>query len=223
MKTDNHNLERLLAEVEHAGRNARRRDELAAMIDQMAGNSGQWSVTSGQKKHGFWWWGARVAAAACILFFISTAVRIWFIPTEPSSQMMAEAEVVSDQWSVTSVDSTVAIPAKPVAPRRTLHKVITHPVADSDTPSKDGTPDAVEETIVTEEYFAEEVVEREETVEEKTESSVEDIVVPVVSVAYAEPKEQPKVQPHRRNILSGLFRQPEADEMTGTVLAFRIL
>ena len=223
MKTDNHNLESLLAEVEHAGRDARRRDELAAMIDQMAGNSGQWSVTSGQKKHGFWWWGAHVAAAACILFFISTAVRIWFIPTEPTAPMVAEAEVVSDKWSVASVDSTVATPAKPIAPRCTHHKAITQPVADSDTPSKEGTPDAVEETIVTEEYFAEEVVDREETVEDEKESSVEDIVVPVVSVAYAEPQEQPKAQPHRRNILSGLFRQPEPDDMTGTVLAFRIL
>ena len=91
MKTDKNNLEDFLADVEHAGRDARRQQELGAMIDLMAEESGKRKVESG--RHGFWWWGARVAAAACVLFFITTAVRIWFIPTEPAGTMVAEAEV----------------------------------------------------------------------------------------------------------------------------------
>ena len=227
MKTDKHNMDlgQLLADMEHAGRDARRRDELATMIDQMAGNSGQWSVASGQKKHGFWWWGARVAAAACILFFISTAVRIWFIPTEPTTPLVAEAEVVSDQWPAASVDSTIAAPAKPVAPRHTLQKVITQPVADGGSPIQEETVAIAEEEAlpVVEDLVAEEVTAPEKPVEEAVENPVDDIATPVVSVAYSEPQAQPQEPARRRNILSSLFRQPEPDEMTGTVLAFRIL
>ena len=41
MKTDRYNLEDLLADVEHAGRDERRRQDLGAMIDRMAGESGK--------------------------------------------------------------------------------------------------------------------------------------------------------------------------------------
>lgn len=227
MKTDSHNmdLERLLAEVEHAGRDARRQEALGEMIDRMAGEGGQQSAASGRKQHGFWWWSARVAAAACILFFISTAVRIWFIPTEPAAPIVAEAEVASEQWPVTSMDSTVATPAKPAVPRHAHHKSTTHPTANSDTHLQEGTADAAEEEVlpVVEELLAEEVESKEVPVQEVEKFAVEEIAAPVVSVAYAEPQPQPQEPARRRNILSGLFRQPEADEMTGTVLAFRIL
>ncbi len=217
MKTDRYKLEDLLAEVEHAGRDARRQQEMGDMIDQMA------VVES--RRHGFWWWSARVAAAACILFFISTAVRIWFIPTEPAAPMVAEAEVVSEQWPVTSMDSTVATPAKPAVPRHAHHKTTTHPAANGDTPLHEGTADAAAEEVlpVVEEMLAEEVESKEEPVQEMEEFAVEEIATPVVSVAYAEPQPQPQEPSRRRNILSSLFRQPEPDEMTGTVLAFRIL
>jgi len=79
-------LEQMLATLEHAGRDERRQQELGTMIDRMAG------VESKENKRGFWWWGVRVAAAACVLFFISTAVRIWFIPTDEAVQV-AQAEV----------------------------------------------------------------------------------------------------------------------------------
>lgn len=217
MKTDRYNVEDLLAEVEHAGRDARRQQELGNMIDQMA------VVES--RRHGFWWWSARVVAAACFLFFVSTAVRIWFIPTEPTAPMVAEAGVASEQWPVASMDSTVATPAKPAVPRRTHHKTITHPAAIGGTPLQEGTADAAEEEVlpVVEELLAEEVESKEEPVQEVEKFAVEEITAPVVSVAYAEPQPRPQEPARRRNILSGLFRQPEADEMTGTVLAFRIL
>ena len=217
MKTDRYKLEDLLAEVEHAGRDARRQQELGNMIDQMA------VVKS--RRHGFWWWSVRVSAAACVLFFIGTAVRVWFIPTEPAAPMVAEAEVASEQWPVTSMDSTVATPAKHAVPRRTHHKAITHPAAIGGTPLQEGTADAAAEEVlpVVEELLAEEVESKEEPVQEVEKFAVEEIAAPVVSVAYAEPQPQPQEPSRRRNILSSLFRQPEADEMTGTVLAFRIL
>ena len=212
MKTDKQHLdlEQLLADVEHAGRDVRRRDELAAMIDQMA--------AAENSKHGFWWWGGRVAAAACILFFVSTAVRIWFIPTEPAAPMVAETSAVTIP---AVIDSTVAVPVKPAAQRRVTQR---HPVAPvADVAVEEALP-AEESLPVVEELMAEEVEAPEEPVQEvEEEYPVEKIAAPVVSVAFAEPQKQPQEPARRRNILSSLFRQAEPDEMTGTVLAFRIL
>ena len=213
MKTDKQrlDLEQLLGDVEHAGRDVRRRDELAAMIDQMA--------AAENSKHGFWWWGARVAAAACILFFVSTAVRIWFIPTEPAAPMVAEAPAVTIP---AVIDSTVAVPVKPAAQRRVAQRHPFAPVAD--VAVEEALPAEEESLPVVEELMAEEVEAPKEPVQEvEEEYPVEEIAAPVVSVAFAEPQEQPQEPARRRNILSSLFRQAEPDDMTGTVLAFRIL
>lgn len=225
MKSNKNNmdLEQLLSDVERAGRDARRRDELAAMIDNMAGEAG-----SRKNAHGFWWWSARVAAAACVLFFISTAIRIWFIPTNTEqSPLVADAGVESGEWmeeSTESVDSTAALPVKPAAPRRVAaRRHVAH--VDELAVEEPQPVIVVEEPLpAVEELLAEEVEnQEEEPVEEPEESTVDDIAAPVVSVAYNEPQEQPQEQPRRRSLLGGLFRQPEPDEMTGTVLAFRIL
>lgn len=212
MKSNKNNmdLEQLLSDLEHAGRDARRREQLAAMIDKMA--------TTENRKHGFWWWSARVAAAACVLFFISTAIRIWFIPTESHEPLVAENIMENEEIKVESEDS-IAAPVRPVAPRRVIvHRNVAPTVEEETEPIEEVTLPAVEELL------AEEVeIQEEEPVEEPEESAVDDIAAPVVSVAYNEPQEQPREQTRRRSLLGGLFRQPEPDEMTGTVLAFRIL
>ncbi|MBQ7062667.1 MAG: hypothetical protein IJM88_05200 [Bacteroidales bacterium] len=86
MKTDNKNLnlEQLLAEVEHAGRDTRRQEQLSAMIDSLA------EAEAGTKRHTIGWWTLRVAAAACVFFFISTAIRVWFIPTNSEPTLVAK-------------------------------------------------------------------------------------------------------------------------------------
>ena len=224
MKSNKNNmdLEQLLSDVERAGRDARRREQLATMIDNMAGEAG-----SKKNAHSFWWWSARVAAAACVLFFISTAVRVWFIPTEPEGVKVAEATPPGPpQWGTESlalIDSTIAAPVKPAAP----HRVVPHPNAVPTTePTVEETPEPIEEVTlpVIEDLIAEEVdIQEAEPEEEPGESAVESIAAPVVSIAYNEPQEQSQEQPRRRSIFSGLFRQPEPDDMTGTVLAIRIL
>lgn len=210
-------IEQLLSDVEHAGRDARRREQLAAMIDEMA--------TTENRKHGFWWWSARVAAAACVLFFVTTAVRIWFIPTNTEqSPLVADAGVESGEWRMESEDSTVALPLNPDTPRRVAPR--SHTAQVNVVVVEEPQPMEVEEEplSVIEELLVEEVeIQEEEPVEEPEESTVDDIAAPVISVAYNEPQEQPQEQPRRRSLLGGLFRQPEPDEMTGTVLAFRIL
>ena len=218
MKSNKNNmdLEQLLSDVERAGRDARRRDELAAMIDNMAGEAG-----SRKNAHGLWWWSARVAAAACVLFFISTAVRVWFIPTEPEGVKVAEATPPCPPQggteSLALIDSTIAAPVKPAAPRR----VIVHrSIAPTVEPTVEEETEPIEEVTLP---VIEDLIQEAEPEKEPGESAVESIATPVVSIAYNEPQEQSQEQPRRRSIFSGLFRQPEPDDMTGTVLAFRIL
>lgn len=206
MKTDRYNLEGLLADVEHAGRDVFRQQELGAMIDRMAGES---------EKHGFWWWSVRVAAAACVLFFIGTAVRVWFMPTGESTTVVAETEVPK---VVLTAEPETAVEAKPVVYRGRVKTVAQQPVVEEQV-----APVAVEE------YLAEEIVEEEIPVEEQEEAPVDNqiemIAQPEVSIAQtveSTPEETaPAVKPRerKRNFLSSLIRPAEPSLMEGTTLA----
>ena len=223
-------LEQLLADVEHAGRDERRRQELGAMIDRMAGESGKWKVESG--KHSAWWWVSRVAAAACVLFFIGTAVRVWFIPTESGSPMVAEAVV--PEMAPVAFDSTPAVTTvgavsdrsganvpKAPAPRRAAVRLQTMATeADS------------EESSLAEEYLAEEIeqIEPAEVAYDTVPAVIiEDDFAPDIEVAAAmEEPTQPvepvtvaskPAKPARRSIFSTLFRPAEPSLMEGTTLA----
>ena len=203
-------LEGLLAEVEHAGRDARRRDELAAMVDSMAGAN----------RHGFWWWTMRVAAAACVLFFIGTAVRIWFIPTESTvdDNLVAQAEV--PEVTPVVADSTPAAPA------------VQHPVC-VQRPRVTAEPTVVEE-YVAEEVLVEQKIEVEPVVEEQESVIIiEEVVAPEPApIAQAETTPQPaepaaapieESKPKRESIFKNLFRRHEPSKMDGTMLALNIL
>ncbi len=210
MKTDRYNLEDLLADVEHSGRDERRQQELGAMIDHLAGESG---------KHGAWWWVSRVAAAACILFFISTAVRVWFIPTGENTTVVAEAEVpvaVPAAVDPTTVVTTIAAPVRQRPHAR---------------------PQVIAETpVVVEEYVAEEVI-TPEPVEADSDTVPAYIILddfapdaePVVQAVETEPVAEPvavaaePAKPARRRSIFSLFRPAEPSLMEGTVLAFNIL
>ena len=202
-------LEGLLAEVEHAGRDARRRDELAAMVDSIAGAN----------RHGFWWWTLRVAAAACVLFFISTAVRSWFIPTDSAvdDNIVAQAEVPE----VTPVVADT-MPIAPTVPQ----------------PVRMQRPVVPTEVVEVEEYVAEEVPiepEAEEPVveEQDTVIIIEEVVAPEPApIAQAETTPQPaepaavpaeESKPKRESIFKNLFRRHEPSKMDGTMLALNIL
>jgi hypothetical protein len=206
MKTDRYNLEGLLADVEHAGRDVFRQQELGAMIDRMAGES---------EKHGFWWWGARVAAAACVLFFIGTAVRVWFMPTGESTTVVAETEVPK---VVLTAEPETVVEAKPVVHRGRVKTVAMQPVVAEPA-----------EPVVVEEYLVEEIVEEELPVEEQVEAPVENqiemIAQPEVSIAQTvestHEETAPAVKPRerKRNFLGSLIRPAEPSLMEGTTLA----
>ena len=106
MKNDKEkmNLDQLLATLEHAGRDSRRQQELSAMIDSLA-------AAEETPKRSFWWWSSRVAVAACVTFFVTTAVRIWFIPTGPTTKgVPTVAEVNGTEMPMAIVSDTAAIP-----------------------------------------------------------------------------------------------------------------
>ena len=234
-------VERLLADVEHAGRDERRQQELGAMIDRMEGErlkvKGEryadtkhtprhLSLTSHLSPLTY------IAAAACVLFFIGTAVRVWFIPTESGSPMVAEAVV--PEMAPVAVDTTPAattvvavsdrsganVPKIP-APRRTPVRPQTMAKeADADGPS------------LREEYLAEEIeqIEPAEVAYDTVPAVIiEDDFAPDIEVAAAvEEPTQPvepvtvaskPAKPARRSIFRTLFRPAEPSLMEGTTLA----
>lgn len=224
MNNDKHklDLEGLLAEVEHAGRDARRQDELAAMVDSMAGAN----------RHGFWWWGARVAAAACVLFFIGTAVRIWFIPTGSTvdDNLVAQAEVpeVIPVAADTVAVAPAVTPAESQPVRKQRHVVSTEVVEEYVAEEVQAEPESEEAPVVEERdtvIIIEEAVVPEPAPIVQAEP-VDAVAAPIVSVSNT--SEQPVAtaeerKPKRASIFKNIFRRHEPSKMDGTMLALNIL
>ena len=210
-------LEQLLDTLEHAGRDARRQQELGEMIDRMAGEEND------EHHHGTWWWVSRVAAAACVLFFISTAVRIWFIPTESAGTLVAEAEVPEVVLPAEPATPVEIEPAASVVRRPRVKPMPVQPMVEEQP-----------EPVPSEEFFVEEIAEEDILVEEQEEEPVDNqielIAQPVVSVAQttetvpAQPEAvAAKPQERKRGLLSGLFHRAEPSMMDGSMLAFNLL
>lgn len=220
-------LQQVLADVEHAGRDACRRQELSEMIDRMAGMEiGKRKEEKGRSRSA-WWWVLRVAAAACVLFFITTAVRIWFIPTEPAGTMVAEAEVPAPPQRLPNDFSTTS-QRLPNDYRGGRGKVVEKPQKGS------FAEDEAEVTVMEEVLVDNEVVE--ETVDTAEELLVVDNDIapePEEPQVDAEPEQplQPvpaepvaaKLQERKSSLLGGLLRRAEPSKMDGTMLAINIL
>lgn len=224
MKSDNNKLdfEQMLRTVEHAGRDARRQQELGDMIDRMA--------AAEERHHDFWWWGARVAAAACLVFFISTAIRVWFIPVdEPETPIVAAV----DAGRIPTVQTSDPQPRQPekAAVRRAK------PTVKPANPEHPDIPETLNTLEITEEFYAEvpaeelpaEVTEEEPLVVEQDFAAapvVEEQPAEPVAIAQTTPAPVPEPdvsKPTRRSFFGSLFRQAEPSKMDGTMLAINIL
>lgn len=220
-------LEGLLAEVEHAGRDARRRQELGAMIDGMA--------EKGRGKRGFWWWSVRVAAAACVLFFVSTAVRIWFIPTDAvvADNRVAQADmpVRPEPEVMDGPDALVPCPDAPVKVRKVMTESVDATIAAPEECLVEEMPTGCEEAMV-------DVSDNVVTVETadvheqapivqadiQQPSTVEDLAVPVVSVEVPEATVDVRERkPRLKSFLDNILHRVEPSKMDGTMLALNIL
>ena len=216
MKNDRNkmDLDQLLATLEHAGRDNRRQQELGAMIDSLA-------AVEETPKRGFWWWSSRVAAAACVTFFATTAVRIWFIPTGPTTKgIPTVAEVTVTETPTATVSDTAVLPA-------VSHSATSH------------TPNTAEAqpTAASEELYAEETAEpvEEDSIEAPYYIIEDDFAPNTEPIAYSEPKQAitdepaattpdtPNIaqtaKPQRRRLLGGFLRRSEPSRMEGTTLA----
>lgn len=224
-QTEPFTLERLLATVEHAGRDARRQEHLAEMIEQMAVSEAKDSNTKlATRSHVVRLWTIRIAAAACLVLFIMTAVRLWVNPIQPEGVKYAQAPTlphpvigfsqkeyskpVSQQVVIhkTSVVSEVAVnPDEEVGPFLPEEAIL-----------EEAMPEDVEEVLVIElpvqdelpayEYVAENEVEEEDEPE---------------STAYAQAEPVP-AKPARHSFFN-LFLFAEPDLMEGNTLSLRLI
>ena len=216
MKTDKNDmdLQELLYALDHAGRDERRQQELGDMIDSMA-------AAEDGTHHGFWWWGGRVAAAACVLFFISIAVRIWFIPTVSGDTQVAEAEVPE---VVPAVADSVAPAATAMPGARLLRRpVVAEPEPIAAEPVAQPMELPVEELYVEDTPTDEPMMVEPEPVEDTVPTAIlpAEVLPEPAPLALSEPdsKLAPAPTPRRRRFLVSLFRIAEPSEMEGTTLA----
>ena len=215
MKTDRHNtdLEQLLDALERDGRNARRQQQLADMIDGLAAKEKAAARRSRRL------WTVRVAAAACVLFFIATAVRVWFIPTEQTVEPQvarAEAPVADTTTPMPEARPATTTPAPSLSHKRKAAM------------PEELLVEAAPQQLVPQPTEPEpQAIDQEAAYAQAEESHIDSIAQPVSSLAakpeplaQATPKAEPKP---RRSLWKSLFGRTAPSEMDGTILAINIL
>lgn len=215
---DTPTLEQLLASVEHAGRDARRQQQLAEMIERMA-------AEEASKRHrNVRLWTVRFAAAASVTLFVITSVWRWIDLAQPAGVQVAQAPVVrKTKLPVPTMEplrQTATAPDKPLNIPVSKHQAtVAMPVLEEQPiVAEAAAVEPVPVFPVMEEAIAEAVVQEEPmpTVEEE-----EPVVTDVESVVMAQSSPTPKPKQERRGFFS-LFRA-EPSLMDGTMLAFNIL
>lgn len=218
MKNDRNkmDLDQLLATLEHAGRDNRRQQELGAMIDSLA-------AAEETPKRGFWWWSSRVAAAACVTFFATTAVRIWFIPTGPTTKgIPTVAEVTVTETPTATVSDTAILPA--VSHSATSHTPNTaeaQPTAASEELYAEETAEPVEKDSIEAPYYIIEDDFAPDTEQLADNSEPEQAITdkPAATPDTDTPNATKSAAPQRRKLFGGFLRRSEPSRMEGTTLA----
>lgn len=81
-------LEDLLSSIEHQGRDARRREQISAMLERMAAEE------SASRRHTVRLWTVRVAVAASVVGVIMTVARLMQPQPQPVGSQMAQAPII---------------------------------------------------------------------------------------------------------------------------------
>lgn len=226
MKTDRPttDLEQLLDALERDGRDARRQQQLADMIDNLAAN--EKAAASRVRRM----WTMRIAAAACVLFFIVTAARIWFIPTtQPAGPQMAQLEVpVAVADTTAPVQEALPVDAAPtVRPQARRKAVAVKPAEEVEAVPEEFVAEAVPQAVEPQPEALEPLDRDLDGTTLPAADPVEELAQPIVSVgAESEPLAQAEPAPEpepRRSLLSGLFHRAKPSNMDGTMLAINLL
>lgn len=107
-------LEDLLSSIEHQGRDARRREQISAMIERMAAEE------AASRRHTVRLWTVRVAVAASVMGIIMTVARLMQPQLQPVGSQMAQAPSIvppvlhSDSLLHSSETATVSPTQAPV-------------------------------------------------------------------------------------------------------------
>ena len=215
---DTPTLEQLLASVEHAGRDARRQQQLSEMIERMA-------AEEASKRHrSVRLWAVRFAAAATVTLFVVTSVWKLTNSSPLAGVQVAQAPVIRKTKLPVPTMEPLRQAAK--APGKTLNVSVSKPQTTVAMPVVEEQPIGAESVAVElapdfpvmEETMAEAVVQEEPmpTVEEE-----EPVVTSTEPAVMAQSSPTPKPKQERRGFFS-LFRA-EPSLMDGTMLAFNIL
>lgn len=219
MKNDRNkmDLDQLLATLEHAGRDSRRQQELSAMIDSLA-------AAETNKHRSFWWWSSRVAVAACVTFFVTSAVRIWFIPTGPTTKgIPTVAEVNGTETPTAIVSDTTVLPTVNRSITSSTPKVVkAEPTVTSEELYAEETAEPVEEDSIEAPYYIIEDDFAPDTEQLADNSEPEPVAndEPAVTTPDAgTPNVAQTTKPQRRKLFGGFLRRSEPSRMEGTTLA----
>ena len=210
-------LEELLASLEHAGRNARRQQQLSEMIERMAAEE------AAAKRRSVRLWSVRLVAAACLVLFMMTIVHLWYPSPVSVEPQLAQAPQVqlpkphmapAEPYKATPHPASTTPPTtinepKPALP---LQPDVADPILEEIAPSPIDEP-----SLLSEQYA--------EVVPEELPADEESPAVPFQSettdaIAQAEPAPAPEAPTQRRSLFR--LRMAEPSMMDGNVLALQI-
>lgn len=208
-------LEQLLRTYEHAGRDERRRREVAEMIGSMA-------AEEGRRRRVIW------RSVAVVAFIVAVAgIMGIFMSKEDDAVTVAENKMEAERWReaeevVTVRDETESEKEIMTVPTEHSHRYVASVdetrFADKETSEKIGETEY--EKVAEEELYVKSVELEENEVEVAVMEGIEvnDTSVTVVEpVSDGKEKESKRVEKKRK-----IWRMAQPSEMDGTVLAFKI-
>lgn len=209
-------LEQLLASVEHAGRDARRQQQLAEMIERMAAEE---TVQKTTRRRAVGMWTARIAVAATVTLFVTTSIWRW-----NNNGGSAEASLVAEAPAV----RPTVMPLPQTAPITHIRQA--EPASDRHTPKpvldipEQMQPLSIEEIFesLQPENIAPELGDQlADLMPESEINSLQLAPVQPLTQDLAQSEPAPQSNTHKRSIFS--FMQAEPSMMEGTTLALNLL
>lgn len=221
-------LEDLLSSIEHQGRDARRREQISAMIERMAAEE------SASRRHTVRLWTVRVAVAASVVGIIMTVARLMQPQLQPVGSQMAQAPSIvppvlhSDSLLHSSETATVSptqapVTLQPSAASDTLPRMVHTMEGESSEAAAPMLVHPMPAQLLAEAEMA--------ALPDGDIRSFQQPQIPLETLAQSEPASAPEA-PHedtpatktkpRGNSFFKLF-EPKPSMMEGTMLAFHII
>ena len=211
-------LEELLASVEHAGRDARRQQQLSEMIERMADKE------AAARRRTVRLWSVRMVAAACLLLFVLTIIRLWYPLQTPAGPQLAQTpQVQLPKVHMAPAESGQAASS----PTITIHPTVVGTISPKPAlPTQPVEAEPIMEEIISISVFDEPLpIEQYAEVADEEHPTEEEVPVSFIpqpaSDALAQAESTPEPSEQRRGIFR--LRQSEPSMMDGNVLSIRLI